>query len=426
MPSAATTRAPAAPPAAPQAPPRLEALRARIIEQRKLVETSRKSLNGKRLPIQNADGSASAASAGAGSGTSLSQEELDDEIWEQRELCISKLAAATRDELELREREQQLRADREEHFRQMRAIEVEDHVGFGDFPMLQSRYQLLRLLSRSVHMTIYRAFDLSSLRHVAVRTHIVDPKATDPEERLKSASNEATVLRDAKHPGILGLLDHFNHESHAFATVWELLDYDPLDMYLRRNGVLPEKEARGIVMQLLSMLRCMEAKELRVDPLDLGPPNLLVRAGDVKVSGMGFFSQLRRAEPSRGNRSIMRSASGLTEAQTEPCGRSNLVAALDEDAWLGDWTKAAIRAIGATLHEMLFNRPPVAPEPGAALQLPDCHKTSAECREFLCHVLDRERRLSLAEVSQEPFVAPPARGRPRRAGATGIAHPPLF
>jgi len=242
-----------------------------------------------------------------------------------------------------------------------------------------------------------------------------DPHAVDPEAQLQAAVQQCTAWRDLKHQGLVALLDHFSHEAGSFATVWEQLDYDPLDSYLLRNGPLPEKEARGIVMQLLSALRAVVSKDIVLTPQDLRPPSLLVRGGDVKIVGVGFLSQVRRpAEPSRGGRTIMRSASGLTDAQPEPRRHPALVSPYDEVAMLGeDWTAGAVRAVGATLHEMLFGRAPAQSEPGATVQLPDCHRLSTECREFLLRLLDREQRLSLQTVSQDAFVAPPIRGRQR-------------
>ena len=121
----------------------LETLRTRISDQRQCVEKVRKSLTG-RKPGQQQDGTPSG----------LSQEELDEEIWEQRELCNLKLSAVARDEQELREREQRLHADRAEHAQHMKAVEAEDSLDFTALPLLQQRYQLLRVLSKKGNTTV--------------------------------------------------------------------------------------------------------------------------------------------------------------------------------------------------------------------------------------------------------------------------------
>jgi len=377
---------------------KIEALKERISEQRKFVESSRQSLKCKRhLPPTEG------AAAGVAAPAALSQEEIDDDIWEQRELFISKLAAANRDETELKEREQRLRAEREEHVKLSRAIEVEDRLGFGDFSMLNSRYQLLRLTSRSLQTTIYRAFDLVALRTVVVRVHSTDPKCADRAAWLRDVARDCEQLsRGVRHPNVVPLLDFFPHDGDSLATVWEHVGGDTLEAYLWRTGPMPEKEVRGCAVQLLGVLRHVEGRGLRLSGLELRPSKLEVRGGEVRVSGAALLGSLRRGTASgREARALARTSSALTETPPEACGASE---ALDEDDFLHDWTKVAARSAGCTLHEMLFNRAPDF-APGGAVQLPDAPKVTAECRDFLGRLLDRERRPTLQELSSEPFVS---------------------
>lgn len=385
----------------------IDVLRARINEQRTFVDRQRKTLNVKKFP---AVGDNSAENA------NMSQEEIEDEILEQRELCCSKLFAANRDEADLKDREQRLRIEREEHLRQSRVVDAEDHLCFGHFPVLNGRYQLMRLLSRSSSVMVYKASDLTLFHSTTVRIHVLDPKMEDKQAKIRSACQECEALRELKHRGLIGLQDYFPHESASFGTVWDYIDGSMLDVYLRRNGPLPEKEARCIVFQLLSALRFIEAKGLRIQGHDLRCSRITVRAGEVKLSGAALLGQFRRNAPgSDGTR-------GIGDGQHH---RSLGADALNaDDDLLGDcWSASAIRALGVSLHEMLYNRAPevhggeaslVAHMVGSTVQLPDSPKISDQCREFLLRILDRDHRMSLQEASADPFVAPPPRGTGHR------------
>lgn len=389
----------------------IEALRVRVKEQREFIERSRKSLNGRKLPEPAGGGQAPAAA-------SMTQEELDEEIWEQRELCCSKLEAVKRDEAELKDREQRLRFEREEYVSQSRALEVEDLHCFGPMHLLNSRYQLLRLLSRSASTTTYRAYDLAWPGQCVVKMHTL-PRSMQ-EERLQAIIRDCDQLRSLKdqHSGVVSLLDHFvPPEGGSLATVWEHVDGEYLETYLRRNGAMPEKEVRGIALQLLSTLRFVQSKGLRLQAQDLRASRLALRAGEVKVSGVSLIAALR--QPGKvpglsGARALARSTSTLTELEVQPDSVGRDDGDIAEDDILLDWETAAVRQLGRTLHELLFDKSPLGGPGGGGddmlsntpVQLPDGPKISTECREFVRKMLDKYRRLSVQEVSNDPFVSP--------------------
>jgi len=382
----------------------IEVLRARICEQKQQVERSRKSLNRPRAPPQ--DG-----------GVQPSQEEIDEEIWEQRELCNTKIAAVHRDEQELREREQRLHVERVEYLRQLRAVKAEDQVDFGSFLMLQHRYQLLRLLSRggsSGSSAVYSAHDLHTLHSCCVRIHQLDPKAPDREASLRAISQECETVKQLRHPGLMALLDYFPHENGSVATVWDHRECDFLDSYLLRNGPVPEKEARGIVLQLLSTLRFVESRGHRLDSQDLRPSRLAFRGGEVRVGGVALLS-LAGAD---GRAAARSGVLGMSEVLPDSCGSIEPQGAEDDLLGVaGDEASAAIRVIGMTLYQALFGKCPEAPGMVAqgvelsVVQLPDQPKISVECREYLLRLLDRDRRLTLQEAYNDPFVAPARKPR---------------
>jgi len=380
----------------------IEALRARIAEQKQQVERSRKSLNKPRTT--------SVQQLPADGGSQPRQEEIDEEIWEQRELCNTKLAATHRDEQELKEREQRLHAERVEYLRHFRTIKAEDQVDFGSFLMLQQRYQPLRLLSRNGNTSVYRAHDLSSLQPVWLRIHQLDSQMIEHEASLARLAQECEALKLLRHPVLAALLDHFPHENgSSFVTVWENCEGETLDQYLLRNGPIPEKEARGVALQLLSALRFAEYRGLRVDCQCLKPTRLTFRGGEVKVAGSALLSLGVDCGANSGT------VLAVSEAPQDSCGLETqpeepLIVA-------GDPSNAAMRMIGMTLHQALFGKWPEAQGEEAlgnelsTVQLPDQPKLSAECRECLGRLLDRDRRLTVQEAYNDPFIAPARKPR---------------
>jgi len=377
----------------------LEQLRARIAEQRQTVDRLRKSLTG-RKPGPQQDGA-----------PALSQEELDEEIWEQRELCNVKLINVGRDEQELREREQKLQADRTVHMQMRKVVEAEDQLDFAAFPLLQQRYQLLRLLNKNGNTTVYRANDLFALQSCVVRVHRV--QGANADARLKAAQEECERLKNLRHPHIIALLDYFPHESGSLATVWEYFEGDSLDVHLRRNGSLPEREVRCIVLQLLSALRYADAKGHRIRGQDLRSHRLTMRGGEVKVAGVALLLAVHTAASTSHStgRALVRSPTACSEAELQHGAACEI---LEDDLHRAD-TASAVRAIGHTLHEALFNKLPEEPTglPGLAdldsqspaIQLPDQPRISSECREFVLRLLDRFHRLTVSEALGDPFMS---------------------
>jgi len=367
----------------------LEVLRARISEQKQQVDRCRKSLSRPR-------------SLQPEGGPQLTQEEIDEEVWEQRELCNTKLSSVHRDEQELKEREQRLQVERLEHMRQLRVVNAEDSSECCSFRLLQDRYQLLRLLSKSGSVTVYRAYDLVAIHPCVVRVHHVDCKAS-----IEHASRECETLKQLRHTGLVSLLDSCQHEHGSFITIWESFAGEPLDSYLLRYGPLSEKEARGLVLQLFSTLRFVESRGHQLDCQDLRPSRLTFRAGELKVAGLAILS-LRNPE---GNAQSFRRTVPL-----DSCGSTETFD-MDEDAIDSGATSAAIRAIGMTLFQALFGKWPEVSETtglGAedgAVQIPDQPKVSPECRTCLCRLLDRDRCLTIQEAFADPFIAPSRRVR---------------
>ncbi|CAE8616651.1 unnamed protein product, partial [Polarella glacialis] len=238
-----------------------------------------------------------------------SQEDLEEEAWEIRELVATKLAAVYREEQEMKEREQRLAVERVEYLKTFAVIDAEDKVEFGPMRLLRQRYQLIRLLGKSIGQSwAYRAFDLHTLQNVMLRVHENLKAPQGGQECFESAAQECEVAKTLRHPCMASLVDHFVHDGGSYVTVWEFCEGDLLEAYLRRTGTASEKEAKGIALQLLSALRYLESKGHVLDRQDLRSSRIAIRGGEVKICGLTLPSFRRGGSSS--------SSSGRASSQT--------------------------------------------------------------------------------------------------------------
>merc|ERR1711972_896957 len=107
--------------------------------------------------------------------------------------------------------------------------------------------------------------------------------------------------------------DYFPDENGSFVTVWENCEGDSFEAYLQRNGAVPEKEARGIILQIISLLRFAESRGYKLDGQDLMPGRLAFRSGEVKVTGAALLPSLKSMNAD--GRTGTRSSIGVSEVQ---------------------------------------------------------------------------------------------------------------
>ena len=122
---------------------------------------------------------------------------------------------------------------------------------------LHDRYVLMNLLGKGGFSEVWRAFDLQDMRNVAVKIHQLESSWSDAkkENYTKHVSREYEIHRDVRHPRIVSLFDVFEIDTDSFATVLECCKGTDLDTLLKDKGRLPERDARAILMQILSGMR---------------------------------------------------------------------------------------------------------------------------------------------------------------------------
>ncbi|XP_041829412.1 serine/threonine-protein kinase tousled-like 2 isoform X3 [Melanotaenia boesemani] len=213
---------------------------------------------------------------------------------EQEEIFKLRLGRLKKEEAEVQAELEQLERVRNLHIRELRRIHNEDNSQFKDHPTLNDRYLLLRLLGRGGFSEVFKAFDFTEQRYVAIKIHQLNKnwKEEKKENYHKHACREYRIHKELDHPRIVKLYDYFSINADSFCTVLEYCEGNDLDFYLKQNKSMTEKEGRSIVMQLVNALKYLNQIRPPIIHYDLKPGNILLvngtACGEIKITDFGL------------------------------------------------------------------------------------------------------------------------------------------
>jgi len=112
------------------------------------------------------------------------------------------------------------------------------------------------------------------------------PRRRTGEESMSYVKNELVVMRDARHPNIIQLMESFRINDRIY-IVMELADGRTLSDYVRKDGPLGEEESRTLFTQVVSGVAHMHS--LNFSHRDLKLSNvLLTKTMQVKICDFGL------------------------------------------------------------------------------------------------------------------------------------------
>ncbi|CAH8362422.1 unnamed protein product [Eruca vesicaria subsp. sativa] len=248
-----------------------------LLETKEVIERQRKFLK-KRQNGDKSDGTDSESGA---------QEEdvIPDEIYKSRLASIKR-----EEEVVLRERER-YELEKGQLMKEMKRIRDEDGSRFNNFPVLNSRYALLNLLGKGGFSEVYKAYDLVNHRYVACKLHGLNAQWSEEKKQsyIRHAMREYDIHKDLVHHHIVRLWDKFRIDLDTFCTVLEYCSGKDLDAVLKATPMLPEKEARIIIVQIVQGLVYLNKRSQKIIHYDLKPGNVLFDDfGVAKVTDFGL------------------------------------------------------------------------------------------------------------------------------------------
>ena len=153
--------------------------------------------------------------------------------------------------------------------------------------VLAGRYAIDRLAASGGMATLYRARDLTSQKHVAVKV-LRGPNEDGVRSGHARFLREAKTLRSLEHPAIVRYLDHGLDARVGPFLVMEWLDGEPLDAVLRERGLDPEA-ALAMARRLADALAYCHARG--IIHRDVKPSNVILpggRAGEAMLVDFGI------------------------------------------------------------------------------------------------------------------------------------------
>ncbi|KAG8566721.1 hypothetical protein GDO81_013347 [Engystomops pustulosus] len=268
---------------------RINSQREEIERQRKMLAKRKPPAMGQTPPANNEQKQRKNKTNGAENETlTLAEYHEQEEIFKLRLGHLKKEEAEIQAELERLERVRNL------HIRELKRIHNEDNSQFKDHPTLNDRYLLLHLLGRGGFSEVYKAFDLTEQRYVAVKIHQLNKNWRDEkkENYHKHACREYRIHKELDHPRIVKLYDYFSLDTDSFCTVLEYCEGNDLDFYLKQHKLMSEKEARSIIMQIVNALKYLNEIKPPIIHYDLKPGNILLvngtACGEIKITDFGL------------------------------------------------------------------------------------------------------------------------------------------
>ena len=240
---------------------------------------------------------------------------------------------------------------------------------------LNGRYRLDARIGSGGMSTVYRAFDETLERQVAVK--LMNREVTSDSDQLERFRREARAVAQMSHPHIVGVIDAGEDDSRPY-IVLEYVEGETLKERIRRQGRLPIAEAVAYAIEIARALGAAHAHH--IVHRDVKPQNVLIdQEGSAKVTDFGIARTLEE--------------DGLT-ADGRVLGTTDYVSP-EQALGRGVNGQSDLYSLGVVLYEMLTGEVPFRGENQVAVamkhvreELPDVQHKRPEVSAALAAVID--------------------------------------
>jgi serine/threonine-protein kinase len=154
--------------------------------------------------------------------------------------------------------------------------------------LLSDRYRLDAQIGTGGMSTVYRAFDTTLERTVAVK--LMHREIASDDDQLERFRREARAVAQLSHPHIVNVIDA-GEDDHRPFIVLEYVEGETLKDRIRRMGRLPVDEAIAYSIEIARALQCAHARG--IVHRDIKPQNVLIdEEGSAKVTDFGIARTL--------------------------------------------------------------------------------------------------------------------------------------
>src|SRR5580704_6900787 len=153
---------------------------------------------------------------------------------------------------------------------------------------LNGRYRLEARIGAGGMSTVYRAFDETLERQVAVK--LMNREVTSDSDELERFRREARAVAQLSHPHVVGVIDAGEDDGRPY-IVLEYVEGETLKERIRRLGRLPITEAVAYAIEISRALGAAHARH--IVHRDVKPQNVLIdQEGSAKVTDFGIARTL--------------------------------------------------------------------------------------------------------------------------------------
>jgi tRNA A-37 threonylcarbamoyl transferase component Bud32 len=153
---------------------------------------------------------------------------------------------------------------------------------------LNGRYRLDAQIGAGGMSTVYRAFDATLERRVAIK--LMHREIASDSDQLERFRREARSVAQLSHPHIVGVIDAGEDDGRPY-IVFEYVEGETLKDRIRRMGSLPIDEAVAYAIEITRALGAAHARG--IVHRDIKPQNVLIdEEGTAKVTDFGIARSL--------------------------------------------------------------------------------------------------------------------------------------